>query len=139
MEKRAFLAVLLSLMVLFLYQSFFWETPDETRKKEVLPKKEVLKKSRAEVDPERGEGTFPSLPKELKEIGDEKEIVVETDLYTAIFASKGAVLKSWQLKRYRKELGKDSQGIDLISPSQSEGFPSVQWVSNSSGNDRELI
>ena len=111
MDKRTILAIVLSMLVLFVYQTFFMKPP---------PKKPA--------DPQQKEAvtaapTAPTAPPAAKEAAAapvlapaaktdaapqatvrEKDIPVETDLYTAVFTNRGGALKSFKLKGYRTEL-----------------------------------
>jgi YidC/Oxa1 family membrane protein insertase len=60
-------------------------------------------------------------------IGDSQErtIVVENALYRVVFSNRGAVVKSWQLKKYRDD-AKPPRTLDLVHPDSSEltgGWP----------------
>lgn len=50
-------------------------------------------------------------------VGKEKEITIATDLYEAVFSSKGATLTSWELKTYRTANGKSD--VQLVDTMQS--------------------
>ena len=60
-------------------------------------------------------------------IGDtqERSIVVENALYRVVFSNRGAVVKSWQLKKYQDD-AKPPHTLDLVHPESSEltgGWP----------------
>jgi YidC/Oxa1 family membrane protein insertase len=60
-------------------------------------------------------------------IGDtqERSIVVENALYRVVFSNRGAVVKSWQLKKYKDD-AKPPRTLDLVHPESSEltgGWP----------------
>ena len=116
MEKRVLLAIILSLAVLLLWQALFpppkprrvKSVPPQQAEQETLPQKEVLPVTArdAEVDLPpppafANEPEYDSLP-------PEKEIVVHTSLYTAIFSNRGACLKSLELLRYRDKISPPS-------------------------------
>lgn len=116
MDKRSILAVVLSLVVLFIYQNFFM--------KPLAPKQ--LPSARKETSPatqpaettvkKEGRATAPKniLLRPAKE-NEKKDIRVETPLYAATFTTEGAALKSFRLKDYRKTLDKYSELIELVS------------------------
>jgi len=52
-----------------------------------------------------------------------REIVVDTDLYTAVITEHGGAVKSFILKNYRESLAKDSAGMQLIKTTEKEGLP----------------
>ena len=109
MDKRTILAVVLSLAVLFTYQIFF-------AKPHVPPKAVPVQETK-----QAGENTIVKQPAPqqavtaskpaIKKIAANKEepprdIQVETENYTAVFSTRGAALKSFQLKGYKKECAK---------------------------------
>ena len=99
MEKRALLAIILSIIVLVLYQYFFIPPPKEVKKEK--KKKEVIKK-------ERVISTF--LPsKKIKPT----YIELENNLVKVVFSSKGGSLKEVILKKYW-ETYKKKKNIRLI-------------------------
>ncbi len=55
-----------------------------------------------------------------RENGKEKFITIETDDYTAVISSKGAVIKKWEMKQY-KTWDKEHQ-VQLVSDSTSGDF-----------------
>lgn len=130
MEKRTLLAVILSLLVLFLYQYFIDKGRETSIDKTALQSDVAEKEKLADLTEEGGvlskaEGTrSPAGAKEAEATGvEEKEIPITTDLYTAVFTTRGAKLKSWRLKKYKDKIGRDAQDIELIAASKSEEYP----------------
>ncbi|HON58365.1 MAG TPA: membrane protein insertase YidC [Smithella sp.] len=120
MDKRTILAVVLSLAVLFIYQIFFAKPPVPPQAQS--PKRETQQpvasaNQTAVAQPARAAVTKPSstLPQKKvftqKEERPPKDIIVETDNYTAIFSTRGAALKSFRLKKYDEECAKCVQDI----------------------------
>ncbi|MCE5211363.1 MAG: membrane protein insertase YidC [Deltaproteobacteria bacterium] len=111
MDKRTILAIVLSLAVLFTYQIFFAKPPAPPK---AVPAKEIKQatvdtavKQQAPAQTATAQAAAPQKPA-LKKIvsGTEalpKDIRVETENYTAVFSTRGAALKSFQLKKYQKE------------------------------------
>ncbi len=128
MEKKALLAVVLSLLVLFLYQ-YYVGKGRETSIDKTTPQNSVaeVEKERFTDPAQKEESLFEvnakKSPVGVKEQGVEKEISITTDLYTAVFTTRGAKLKSWRLKKYKDKIGEDSQDIELIMAGGSEEFP----------------
>ena len=121
MEKRALLAVVLSLLVLFLYQYLVdsgKEPPiDEGAPQETIsqPTKSISPEYPGREDPFSGERyKRQTLEAEQVQQYPEKEITVTTELYTAIFTTRGAALRSWRLSKYKDKIGEDAHSIDLI-------------------------
>src|SRR2546422_5731284 len=56
---------------------------------------------------------------------DERSIVVENDLYRVEFSNRGAVVKSWKLKKYQDD-NKPPRTLDLVHPDAAQqlgGWP----------------
>jgi YidC/Oxa1 family membrane protein insertase len=99
MEKRVFLAIFLSFVVLAAYQALFAPPPPtapgvqpaapSSTATPAVPAPET-----APVEPARA----PAAP--LVPAPGARDVVVDTDTVRAVFSTQGAALKSWQLKRY---------------------------------------
>ncbi|HOD30287.1 MAG TPA: membrane protein insertase YidC [Smithellaceae bacterium] len=110
MDKRTLLAIVLSLAVLLIYQMFFVKPPQpkqvpagagdtgqvttETAVQPTAPRKTVVEKK-------------PVAQKQVPA----RDIKVETPLYTAIFSTRGASLKSLKLKQYQQDCIKCADDI----------------------------
>ncbi len=111
MEKRVLLAVVLSFMVLYGYQAMFPPPP--------APKPAATSSAppaaEAGVAPQGSSpaavAAQPAVAAPLVADSAEREIVVEGDAIRAVFSSRGAVLQSWRLKKYRDGAG---QPLDLV-------------------------
>jgi len=116
MEKRAIIAIVLSILVLVLYQKFFLrESPRKREEKKAVERIEPLP-SEPEVPKEpakekRDERAGPEEGEKLvtREAPDEKgkrfrDVTVETGLCSAIFSSYGGRLKSWRLNQYKNRV-----------------------------------
>jgi len=127
MDKRTLLAVVLSLALLMGYQYFFPNarpfTPKPVQQTGEAPaqgqvstgdqapaKAPIMKRQKALVTKDEGEGTG-------------KDIVVEGALYTAVFNSRGAGLKSFKLKGYRKDLEKDAPLVEMVNIGGTAHYP----------------
>jgi YidC/Oxa1 family membrane protein insertase len=74
-----------------------------------------------------GISAAPATPVNVKPISEEAErtIVVENDLYRVEFSNRGAVVKSWQLKKYLDD-SKPQRVLDVVHPDaaqQTGGWP----------------
>jgi YidC/Oxa1 family membrane protein insertase len=119
MEKRLILAIILSFLVLIGYQLLFVKPKPQTAEAPAVIPPAVSKTSA----PLGGQTTPPSS--EAKPVGQavaapdlkatgaraEKELVVETSLYRAVWTNRGGVLKSWKLK---KHLNDRKEPLELI-------------------------
>ena len=104
MEKRAFIAVGLSIAVFYLFSMMFG--PDKQKVQPSVPQStapmvnDSTAKSQQILIPEN---SAPTTGQELPSTAPQKDVNVETDLYTAVFSTRGASLKSLTLKNYREE------------------------------------
>jgi len=101
MEKRAVLAVVLSIVVFYLFSMVMG--PD---KKQVTPapaSQNTAAQSQSPVAPSPAASAAPSAVPPTPAAALQKDVIVETDLYTAVFSSRGASLKSMTLKKYREQ------------------------------------
>lgn len=101
MDKKTILAVVLSLTVFLAYQMFFATPPPPKQAAPAQESKQVGKDTAAKPPATPATAAAPMSAAE-KEAAP-KDIKVETEKYTAIFSTRGAALKSFQLKGYQKE------------------------------------
>lgn len=108
MERRVLIALFLSFLVLFAYQTFFPSTPAK-------PKTVT---SGVPVAGAQGGGSVASqsdaTPPPAAVVGAEAEtdVKVETPHVIATFTNRGARLKSWRLKEYRDPNGNPLELVD---------------------------
>jgi len=111
MEKRLILAIVLSFLVLFLYQLIFIKPAQKPET--MLPKAPAAVNQPANHAEEKSPEAKPAAavkekeegkPGEVLEDTTEKIIRVETPLYVAEWSNRGATLRSWKLKRHLKTL-----------------------------------
>jgi len=117
MEKRVFLAIALSLLVLTVYQAYLAPPPPTTT---VAPPAVTDQQPAAQNAAVSGTsaptgtsapGTSGTSAPAVPVAPDAKEIVVDTDSIRAVFSTQGAVLKHWHLKKHLDAYGKP---LDLI-------------------------
>ncbi|MCK9364267.1 MAG: membrane protein insertase YidC [Syntrophales bacterium] len=113
MDKKTILAVVLSVVVLMGYQYFFAKPPVKPpvqqqsaavsgadKKAPASAPKSVLPAVAAN-SAATAAGTITSA---AAITGSERDVVVETPLYRAVFTTRGAALKSFQLKQYKTSI-----------------------------------
>ncbi len=124
---RAFLAIAISFVILIIYQYFFagFETkkvPENTKPGTTVEHvaAPVLKKEAQvqKVSPK----PMPAAPPKIAD-HPAREIVVDTDLYKAVFSEQGGMLKSFVLKKYRETDKADSPGKQLVETKATQGYP----------------
>jgi len=101
MEKRTIIAVVLSLVVLIGW-SFFFQKPMPPQKP--VPSVQEPVKAGAPVEPGTIQTSVPAPPVPAEQGSVlAKDIVVETDLYKAVFSTEGAAIRSWELKTFKDD------------------------------------
>ena len=115
MEKRAFIAVGLSIAVFYLFSMMFGPDkqkvePSSIKSPSSLTNNTVTNAQKTSLPVmNTTEVPAPSLPTNASQ----KLVNVETDLYTAVFSSRGASLKSLTLKNYREENSAAAKKVTL--------------------------
>src|SRR5271157_5786482 len=137
MEVRLLLAFLLMGAVMFLTPYFFkTAAPAPPVKKveqaapgpvgtppqpapEVVPAAPVAEKAKAERPAKKGSSkAVPSVPTTPQKA--EPFFVVGTDLFTVAFSNQGATVRSWRLKKYR---GNDGKDLELVNVAAGLEYP----------------
>jgi YidC/Oxa1 family membrane protein insertase len=133
-DKRTIIGFILIGLIIILYPVYMeWMTGGkEIRKTPVEPRTEVDTLTELpppvvetkEISPEGLEPKTASLAVE-DTLEREKTVSVETELYTAVFSSRGGVLKSFALKKYQHWEGREIQLLpaDPTGPSLNLSFP----------------
>lgn len=103
MDNRTVIAVVLSFLVIVGSQYLFPGEPQKAplqKPAEQVPATEPAKKDAQQKT---------EAPRAVAETvaADEREIVVENDLFVAVFSSRGGTIKSWTIKPYKDKTGKD--------------------------------
>ena len=140
MDKRTLLAVVLSLAVLFGYQTFFVKPPVKTQPAPTQQEATVASQTAAKPAAAAAEKTAlpaaaiqPGLTGRLvaapAAAGTERDVVVETPLYRAVFTTRGAALKSFQLKQYKTALENNEDLVDIFYRLIGQGKPKAEGQS----------
>jgi YidC/Oxa1 family membrane protein insertase len=115
MERRVLLAISLSFLVLFLYQSFLTPTrPPQGPGNTTPPAATTVPATAGGVPTAPGNLTFVApTPAVAPLVGDveRRQIVIETDDVRAVFTNLGGRLQHWQLKKYKNGTG---EPLDLV-------------------------
>jgi YidC/Oxa1 family membrane protein insertase len=122
MERRVLIAVLLSFLVLYGYQVLM-PTPPEAKQKPVQASKTATAPNASapsvanpatSVQAERAPGAPSSTP-----AAPARDLVFDNPEVHAVFTTRGAVLKSWQLKKYHDDHGQPFEMIAGHAPADS--------------------
>jgi YidC/Oxa1 family membrane protein insertase len=114
MEKRVLIAVILSIAVLYAFSYIF--PPPAAIRKTGGPVSAVQSQPSSAKPPVTNVGTATATPQVNLATRD---IVVDTELYTAVFSTRGAGLKSLSLKHYKDKTG--PTGRDIILKNEADG------------------
>jgi len=122
MEKRLLLAIVLSFLVLFLYQAVFVKKqppPEPTQEMVTEIEKKPALPPPTEKAPETQSPQEPAEAMEFQPVSgkQEEQIIINTSLYRGVWSNKGGVLKSWRLKEYKDNEGED---LEIVSARSEE-------------------
>jgi YidC/Oxa1 family membrane protein insertase len=115
MERRALIAVVISVAILVLYQEFVLKRfypPAPAHTENIEPP------AAAPAEPAKVEASAPTAAQPVSApeapAVEGTDVVVDTDLYHAVFTTAGARLKSLQLKHYRTLVAADSPPLQMV-------------------------
>jgi YidC/Oxa1 family membrane protein insertase len=126
MERRVLLAIFLSFLVVFIYQSLVMKPVPPP-----APTAEPPAPSQSSTTPQAA----PEPPRPVVErpvatpvVGEttERDISIETDNILAVFTNRGGRLKSWRLKHYRDAHGEPQELIERDLPAAGAGTVETQ-------------
>jgi len=135
MEKRAILAAVLSLLVLFLWQAYI----GKIRKPQEEPQPSPGSQPQKAVSPVTGTVPLPpeptpSLPREVpiaeriipeekERLFAEEEIPVDMPLYHIVFSTLGGRIKSMKLKGFHESISPGSALVDIVAQQGLQALP----------------
>ena len=122
---RAFLAIIISFVILVGYQYIFVGFDKPVSVEQPVQQQPAESAKPAVVQQAAPPVAVPSvstLPVQAYS-RNPKEIIVETDLFTAIMSEDGGAIKSFVLKEYKETHVKDSPGMQLVKTDASQGAP----------------
>lgn len=119
MERRVLIALFMSFLVLYLYQTFFSKPtpkPIPTATGVAAPAAPGQAPSQAATSTDAPVNAAPALVGEMAE----RDVKVETTHVIAVFTNRGGRLKSWKLKDYRDRNG---DPLELVDPTLAGSQP----------------
>jgi len=116
LQKRLPLALALMMLVLLASQYFFKPAPGPKPAPPITDKHAAVLASKPEP---AAPVTVPSKELSVGEVRANSEVTttIDTSLYNIVFTNRGAVVKSWTLKRYKNSLNKP---LELINQQASD-------------------
>ena len=126
MERRVFVAILLSFVVLYGYQAVFVPRPTPAARSapDASPSAETERSTatqRAEPSPAVAESPATDEPAALTTDQSVREIVVETTTVQAVLSNRGGKVVHWRLKAYKDAVGNP---VDLVPTDVPQDQPS---------------
>jgi len=138
MERRVFIAVLLSFVVLYTYQTYFAPQPPQPGKPPAAAAPAATGAKPSSSAPAAAAAAAPSEPAPASVLGETqaREITVETSTARIVFTNQGGRVLHWYLKSYQD--GDRPANVDLI-PSElpeAEARPFTLQAANASDTAR---
>jgi len=120
MEKRVLIAVILSIAVMYGYSMFF----------PAAPKIQPVEKSSIVSSQETSQAQVKAVPladqtlvtQSAGMVSSSADVIVDTDLFTAVFSPQGAALKKLTLKKYKNKTGEKGNPIVLLNETNQSAF-----------------
>ena len=123
-QGRLFIAIALSFLIFFLWQTLFVDKEPVQQQKQPLQTDKTQPQTpyitEKEAVPTKTPALLPSQPAAVKLQKSDRIVTVDAPLYQARISENGGVFKSFVLKNYREKVEKDSPLKELVS----EGIPS---------------
>ncbi|HEY3884385.1 MAG TPA: membrane protein insertase YidC [Vicinamibacterales bacterium] len=127
MERRVLIAVVLSFVVLYGYQALFPSPPESAQKttqaaKTAAPPHVQISNPRTSSAPAPVPPTAPppSPAAETTPSVSARDLTIDTPFVHAAFTTRGAVLRTWQLKKYPDA---DGRPLDLVATNAPPNSP----------------
>jgi YidC/Oxa1 family membrane protein insertase len=129
-QTRIVVAVVLSFLVLLIYQMFFVEKKTDVL--ETVQNEAVQEQKAIPATIETDERVFPDTGTESNALENRlpEMITIDTPLYQVRISEAGAAFKSFKLKDYRETVAEDSDLKELIDPEN----PTGTMISGFNGN-----
>ena len=124
LQLRVLLAFALSAVVLLLLAP---RNPPPTRPPTPPPAQRATPPSESAAEPGPSPASERAPVGPPKQASEEKKFVVEDDLYRVELSNRGAVVKSWKLKRYQDGEGRP---LELVNQPAADalGHPFIVWT-----------
>jgi YidC/Oxa1 family membrane protein insertase len=137
-NARLLIAIVLSLLVFIVWNALFLDKQKEKLPKQNIQTQQHETKALEKTAPKTTtkQTALPESTTAPKTTGSEpaapsRTITVNLPLYTAKISGKGAVFRSFILKKYRQTIAPDSPLLDMINPDLSQGTVRIGTVGNS--------
>ena len=140
---RAFLAIILSFVILLGYQYLFVGFDKPAAVKETVQSQQQAEPAQpvaaAEVAKPAVVSQAAAVPAAAPAYDRApKNVTIDTDMYTATLSEDGGTIQSFVLKKHKETHAKDSPGMQLVKTDASQGFP-LQFSWGSAVNPQVLF
>ena len=135
-EKRLLLIFLISFVFILLAQPLlkkYFPTPPPPQK---IAQSEQTPPAPPPTKPTQSAPAAASAPAVTKQAAGETETVIESDLYRVTFSNRGALVKSWILKKFDNDA--ENGKLDLVNPTAAAqyGYPLSLYTYDDSLRER---
>jgi YidC/Oxa1 family membrane protein insertase len=122
LERRVLIALFMSFLVLYAYQTFFSKPPQKPvpATTSIAPEAAGAAAVTAATPEAAGAAAAAAAPAALVGETTERDATIETRHVIAVFTNRGGRLKSWKLKDYRDRNG---DALELIDPTLASSQP----------------
>lgn len=128
MEKRTIIAIAIAFVIIFLYQVLYVQYFKPEPQK-INEQAEVEKQEKTPAPAEILESGVTDIVTPAGIPFEEKELRIETELYSAIFTTRGGTLKHYALKTYH-----DKEGNNIVLLDKSGSIPALSIGSQDNFN-----
>ena len=122
MEKRVLIAVVLSIAVMYAY-SYLLPQPPKPAPGQQGAQTQQAQPSTAPVTTAAPQPVLAPSAQATSALQAATDVTVETDLYRAVFSSKGGALKRMILKKYKETAGPQGKAVALVSEDNPAAYP----------------
>ncbi len=130
---RAFLAIIISFVILVGYQYFFVKPAVQQQAASIEHVQTQQPQATDKVTAVQPSPSATTLPATIPVDPEAREITVDTPLYTAIIHEQGGGIKSFVLKNYRTEFALDSGPMELVNSTTPQDLPLLFTLDNAQG------
>ena len=127
---RAFLAIVLSFLILVGYQYFFVKPVPQQPQSSSQSQQVPVNPGKETTPPPAGAASAASSQPSVTIDPNAKDITVDTPLYTAIIKEQGGGFKSFVLKQYRATMEKNSGPMQLVPGKDPANLPVLFSLDN---------
>jgi YidC/Oxa1 family membrane protein insertase len=142
MERRLLLVFALTFLIIMLFQPLLKKYGPQPPAKPASPPAEAQNQAQlpsqnptpppAQTSTEHGAAGTKVAPVEAT---SESETVIENDVYRIVFTNRGGRVKSWVLKKYTDDKGKQLELVDRAA-SEKYGYPLTLWTYDAGLRDK---